>query len=79
VVAERRETPYAGSSRFYRGRVVETLRQLPVGVGLPLAELGRRIKEGFTADDAPWLHDLVEGLARDGLIAFDGALARLPE
>jgi A/G-specific adenine glycosylase len=79
VVAERRETPYAGSSRFYRGRVVETLRQLPAGSGLPLPELGRHIKEGFTADDAPWLHELVAGLARDGLIAFDGALARLPE
>jgi A/G-specific adenine glycosylase len=77
-VAERREAPYAGSSRFYRGRVVDALRQLPPGQGLDLRALGGHVKEGFSDDEMPWLRALVEGLARDGLVALEGELARLP-
>ncbi len=79
AVAERREMPYAGSSRFYRGRIVEALRQLPPGRSLPLDELGPRIKAGFGAADRAWLVELVEGLARDGLLLRESDAARLPE
>src|SRR4051794_9202828 len=41
-LAERRETPYAGSNRFYRGRVIEALRQLGPGEAIPLPALGRQ-------------------------------------
>jgi A/G-specific adenine glycosylase len=78
-VAERRETAYSGSSRFYRGRIVETLRQQPSGIPLTLDELGRRIKEDFSTGDHPWLRGLVEGLARDGLLLLEGELTQLPE
>jgi A/G-specific adenine glycosylase len=77
-IAERREAPYVGSSRFFRGRIVDALRQLPAGQALPLRELGRQVKDGFGDDDMQWLRALVEGLARDGLVAFDGEKARLP-
>jgi A/G-specific adenine glycosylase len=77
-VAERREAPYAGSNRFYRGRAVEALRELPAGSAMPLPELGRRLKEDFGEADASWLRKLVEGLARDGLLVLDGEAARLP-
>lgn len=77
-VAERREAPYAGSRRFYRGRIVEALRQLPHGEALALDELGRRVKEEFGGEDRPWLRALVEGLARDGLVVLEGEAARLP-
>jgi A/G-specific adenine glycosylase len=77
-VAERRETAYAGSNRFYRGRAIEALRQLGPGEALPLPALGRQIKDGFSDEDMPWLRALVEGLARDGLLALDGEQARLP-
>jgi A/G-specific adenine glycosylase len=79
AVAERRETPYAGSSRFYRGRIVEALRQLPPGQVLPLDELGPHVKAGFGAADRDWLDELVEGLVRDGLLMREGDAARLPE
>ena len=79
VIAERREMPYAGSSRFYRGRIVEMLRQLPSGRSLPLDELGPQIKAGFGAADRAWLVELVEGLARDGLLLRESDAARLPE
>jgi A/G-specific adenine glycosylase len=77
-VAERREAPYAGSNRFYRGRAVEALRELPAGAAMPLAELGRRVKAGFGDADAAWLRKLVEGLERDGLLVLEGEAARLP-
>jgi len=77
-VAERREAPYAGSNRFYRGRAIEALRQMAPGQSLPLPALGRQIKDGFGDDEMPWLRALVEGLARDGLLVFEEEQARLP-
>src|SRR6266508_1090042 len=77
-LAERREAPYAGSNRFFRGRAVEALRRLPHDQALPLRELGLRIKAGFGDDDMPWLRSLVAGLARDVLLAIDGDTVRLP-
>lgn len=81
--AERREAPYAGSNRFYRGRLVDALRALPEA-GSRLADLGPQVRvEGFAPDDEPWLRVLAEGLARDGLLVLEeraGELwVRLPE
>jgi A/G-specific adenine glycosylase len=61
--------PFESTSRYYRGRIVEALRALPADepTGIALADLGARVREGFTADDLPWLRDLIEGLERDGL------------
>jgi A/G-specific adenine glycosylase len=61
--------PFERTSRFYRGRIVEALRALPADepTGIPLAELGPKVREGFTAENLPWLRDLVDGLQRDGL------------
>jgi A/G-specific adenine glycosylase len=61
--------PFESTSRFYRGRIVEALRALPAdeATGIPLAELGPRVREGFTSDDLPWLRVLIDGLERDGL------------
>jgi A/G-specific adenine glycosylase len=78
-VAERRETSFAGSSRFYRGRIVEALRDLPAGQSLTLEALGQRIKEDFGEADRAWLRRLAEGLARDGLLLLEGEAARLPD
>jgi A/G-specific adenine glycosylase len=61
--------PFASTTRFYRGRIVEALRALPADEleGIPLAELGSKVREGYTSEDLPWLRNLVEGLQRDGL------------
>ena len=61
--------PFESTSRFYRGRIVEALRALPADetAGIPLTELGPRVREGFTSENLPWLRDLVDGLQRDGL------------
>ena len=77
-VAERRETAYNGSNRFYRGRAIEALRQLAAGESMPLGALGQQIKQGFGDDDMPWLRAMAEGLARDGLLELEEDQARLP-
>lgn len=66
--AERFET----SSRYYRGRIVERLRELPAEdvEGIPLASLGPQLREDFSETDLPWLASLVQGLQRDGLAAL---------
>ena len=69
--------PFELTTRYYRGRIVEALRELPEyeSSGIELAELGRRVREDFTPENVPWLRGLVEGLQRDGLalIAEDTA------
>ncbi|HEX6288878.1 MAG TPA: A/G-specific adenine glycosylase [Herpetosiphonaceae bacterium] len=79
AVAERR-TPFTSTSRYFRGRVVDALRQLPHHAWLPLAELGPLVKPGWTPDEHDWLITLLRGLAADGLIELDEAAqqARLP-
>ncbi len=67
AIAER-ATPYVASNRFYRGRLVAALRDAPNDAALALNELGPRLKDDWTADDAAWLAGVAQGLANDGLI-----------
>lgn len=61
--------PFENTTRYYRGRIVETLRGLPDddARGIALSELGPKVQEGFTPENLPWLRNLVDGLQRDGL------------
>jgi A/G-specific adenine glycosylase len=68
AVTRRPAEPFTSSSRYFRGRVLAALRELPPGGALPLAALGPRVKPDWKTSDAPWLHDLVNRLARDGLV-----------
>lgn len=63
----RREEPFIGSSRYYRGRVIEALRALPSGQAIDLAALGPQVRDDFAPEHIPWLRELVDGLERDGL------------
>ena len=54
---------FAGSTRFYRGRIVAALRGLPAGGSLSVARLAEAT--GGLARDA--IAALVDGLVRDGL------------
>ena len=61
--------PFELTTRYFRGRIVEALRDLPAHdqTGIDLTELGTRVREGFGETDLPWLRGLVDGLQRDGL------------
>lgn len=79
-VAERKEAPFIGSNRYYRGRVVATLRALPAGAGLAADVLLRAVKPDYdAANEQAWGQQLLAGLVRDGLIEYanDGTV-RLP-
>jgi A/G-specific adenine glycosylase len=77
-IAEHREAPYLNSNRFYRGKIVEILRQAPSDDPLTLTRLGPQVKGDFTESDLPWLRGVVDGLARDGLVVAEDNLVRLP-
>jgi A/G-specific adenine glycosylase len=69
-----RQSPFAGSSRYYRGRIVDALRTLPIGASVGLADLGRSVRTGFDGGGlAEWLRALLDGLQRDGLVRLDSA------
>jgi A/G-specific adenine glycosylase len=82
AVAESR-APFTTTNRYFRGRLVALLRELPPGASAPLSELGPRVKDGWTLDDMDWLMHVAEGLESDGLIVLEGESeparrARLP-
>ena len=63
--------PFRTTSRYFRGRVVDLLReQSPRAVEDVLARLGR--------DDLPWLTSLLAALERDGLVRLAGGTVSLP-
>ncbi|MCC6629031.1 MAG: A/G-specific adenine glycosylase [Chloroflexi bacterium] len=68
----RAAVPFTQTARYFRGRIVDALRALPPDEALPLAALGPRLRDDYTPEHAPWLHDLVIGLAADGLVALAG-------
>jgi A/G-specific adenine glycosylase len=71
-MAKRRSSePFPQTSRYFRGRVVEILRGLAPEESLTMAELGPLVRSDF-GTDAPghstWLAEILQGLARDGLV-----------
>ncbi len=80
--AEKKETyqarPFTSTNRYFRGRIVDHLRSLPAGQRIPLAVLGPQIKSEFRDDDLCWLQQLVERLAKDGLVNYTEEGVRLP-
>ncbi len=68
-----RATPgprFHDSNRYYRGRVLAALRDLPAhenGNGIDLQALGQQVRDNFTEADMPWLYGVVKGLSDDGL------------
>ncbi len=66
---------YAGSRRFYRGRI---MRMLSSKGALSHAVLAREVNSRFGISDRAWLNDILKGLARDGLVRITSRSVRLP-
>ncbi|MSQ40483.1 MAG: A/G-specific adenine glycosylase [Dehalococcoidia bacterium] len=60
--------PFKGSRRYYRGRIVDHLRTLDPGATVDLLALGQALLPDFQAQDLPWLDELLERLAQEGLV-----------
>lgn len=70
--------PFTSSNRYFRGRIVDMLRSLPSNERVSLTLLGPCIKPDFSAEELPWLQQVVSGLARDGLLDVTEDGVRLP-
>ena len=70
--------PFTSSNRYYRGRIVDLLRQLPAQEYISLNVLGQQVKSDFSEQDLPWLEKVVSGLKRDGLLEILDDGIRLP-
>ena len=81
-VAEKKESyqkqSFTSTNRYFRGRIVDHLCSLPEGQRVPLTILGPKIKPEFQHEDLIWLQELVEKLAKDGLVDFAEEGVRLP-
>ncbi|MEJ7838747.1 MAG: A/G-specific adenine glycosylase [Thermomicrobiales bacterium] len=55
---------FKDTNRYFRGRVVDALRDR---AGITFKELGPLIRPEFSESDGMWLLEVVEGLERDGL------------
>ena len=66
--------PFEGSRRWYRGRILASLRTLPRGETVALARLGPQLRADFARDHIGWLADLLLALADDGLVECRGDL-----
>lgn len=81
-VAEKKESypkqPFTTTNRYFRGRIVDYLCSLPQGQRIPVTALGKKIKQDFRDEDLTWLQQLVEKLAKDGLVNVDKDGVRLP-
>jgi A/G-specific adenine glycosylase len=87
----KQEGVFEGSSRWYRGRIIDALRDAHAGdtPGVPLDMLGPLVRPDYSEEHRTWLTGLVADLARDGLAAvaeerpaYDGAptiSVRLPD
>ena len=66
----RTQPPFRRSRRYYRGRIVQALRDLPAGASLSSAQLLARLPDRGGLDRAA-LRGLIEGLRRDGLVRLE--------
>lgn len=64
---KKKEVPFEGSNRYYRGRLVDSLRNLD-GTGIALSALGPMVRADYTPEQSEWLRQLAHGLQRDGLV-----------
>jgi A/G-specific adenine glycosylase len=63
---KKNEAPFEGSNRYFRGRLVDTLRSAE-GSSVPLSALGPLVRADYTPEHIDWLRKLVQDLERDGL------------
>ena len=77
--AKKARAKFEGSSRYWRGRIVDALRALPAGGSIGVAELRRVIANGAEAPEADEVRELIAALEEHGLLVVHRGRVRLPE
>ncbi|MEX2245698.1 MAG: A/G-specific adenine glycosylase [Dehalococcoidia bacterium] len=75
----KKEAPFEGSARYYRGRIIEVLRGLPPGASVRLVALPSLIADGRPAPPPERTRELVRALEREGLASVRRSRVSLPE
>jgi A/G-specific adenine glycosylase len=77
-VPRTRKEPFHGSRRYYRGRIVQALRELPPGASITPAALYAALPHRDGLSEAG-LREVIASLQRDGLVrVLRGGRVRLP-
>jgi A/G-specific adenine glycosylase len=71
--------PFERTSRYARGRILDRLRDLPPGRRISLLDLHHSIGQAIPERSVEEVRQLVDALARDGLVTRDGTNVALPE
>lgn len=67
----RQEPMYRGRPRrYYRGRIIQVLRNVNLGGWISDRKLGRLVKPNFNTKELRWLTGVLRQLERDGLIVL---------
>lgn len=76
--ARRASPPFEGSARWYRGRIMDVLRDLPPGASIALSSLPRMLRNGHGEPAGPEVRHLASALERDGLAVIARGRIALP-
>jgi len=71
--------PFAQTTRYARGRIVDRLRELPPGERISLMDLHRSLAAVIPGRSIEDVREFVEALESDGLVARDGSRVALRE
>ena len=75
----KRQPPFEGSTRFFRGRIIDALRAAPPGKGVRIDALPAMIANGHAPPSPGELQAMLDALERQGLAAVQGDVVALPE
>ena len=77
--SKRRQPPFEESARYYRGRIIDVLRDLRPGTSARVDELRQLIANGRAAPSAATTRKLLGALERNGLVEVRDGAASLPD
>lgn len=69
----RKQPPFKNSARYYRGRIIEKLREVELGTSISLEELGCSLFGQISSSQSVWLKALIDGLVKDELVSLEVA------
>jgi hypothetical protein len=75
----KREPPFEGSTRFFRGRIIDALRAAPPGKGVRIDALPSLIANDHTLPSPDELRAMLDALMAQGLAVVCGDIVSLPE